>query len=385
MEYLDLFLKIYNNQRKKLNVICFTAKKIVMFRPAFAIQNEKSNNAETHEVHLFLNALKFFGNFITTLGVNFEKLGKYQCFEIIKYIDQFATKSLKEFHMLRCNENYLADIQHPFEYIEQVSLDGVFDKLGSTTLHLNELFPNLRRLNVGSRGIVDKTSIDFKFSHLEHLNIIFGSSKGFRETDIVPMIQKNPQIKSITTGRNTMNFLRNLNQNLPNIEELNLPFLFVDYQDVGPEIVFHNVKKLTVKGKMFQQPDLLVFPQLSAFVVDCYPDFSNQWIDYTLRHPNLMELDIVGGSLENIHLAQLVGRLSNLVRGSIIISKDVEAETVVNFVESLEHLEKLQIKCYPSYLFAEEKRNAIVEQLSKNWTTRNDQDGQIIIERKPQL
>lgn len=200
--------------------------------------------------------------------------------------------------MDRYKKNYLKNIQHPFKNIEVVSFDGKFNKFGSETLHLNELFPNLRALSLENILVVNKTSIDLEFPHLKYLCIIFGSPKGLTESDIKPMLIKNPQIRSITTGRTSMRFLQFISQNLSNIEVLELPHLSWDYYNDGVELIFQNVKRLSVKVKTDQAPDLLEFTQLAELELNCFPEFSMQCLDYILKFPNLIKLDIVRNTLK---------------------------------------------------------------------------------------
>lgn len=198
------------------------------------------------------------------------------------------------------------------------------------------------------------------------------------------MLINNPQIRSVTTGRTSMRFLQFISQNLSNIETLDLPHLSWDYYNDGVDLIFQHVKKLSVKVKTDQTPDLLEFPQLTELKLNCFPDFSMQCVDYILKCSNLIKLDIVGGSLENGHLSGLIGRLPNLISAYVNIWSDVQVETIVNFVESREQLQILRLEISPSPQFSAEKQQAIIQQLSENWTFRNFSHGHII-ERKSQL
>lgn len=359
--------------------------KTVQLLPIFTAKTFRtSSSLRAHELSLFLNVLKYFGHYIAKLRVNFEDLREEECYRIIEYIDHYTSNTLKELHMDRFKKNHLENIQHPFKNIEVVSFEGKFNKFGSATLDLNELFPNLRALSLENIQVVNKCSIDLEFPHLKYLSIIFGSPKGLTETDIKPMLINNPQIRNLTTGRTSMRFLQFISQNLANIEALDLPHLSWDYYNDGVELIFQSVKKLSVKVKNDQTPDLLEFSQLTELELNCFPDFSMQCVDYILKYQNLVKLDIVGSTLENGHLSGLNGRLPNLISASVNIWSDVQAETIINFVKSREQLQILRLVSSPSPQFSTEKQQAIIQQLSENWTFRNFRHGHII-ERKNQL
>lgn len=344
-------------------------------------EERKPKSIEIMDLDEFFKALKYFGPHVTKLIINFSELPRDDGFRIIKNIINSTTDSLTQLHLKNCKENYLINVRSPFSGTKDVLFSGNFEKLASDVLDLNELFPNMRKLTLINNEVIDKTCIDRVFPHLEDFEVVFMNKMGILESDVIQMLQKNPQIRRFATERATMRFFRALNEHLPDLEELKFTNMFWDYDLQGDAVVFKNVKKLSVKGLSDETPDLHVFPSLVELQIDSFTDFSSQWADFVLKHLNLEKLYITSGVMRNTHLTKLIGKLTQLTDVSLICGQKIQATTIVDFVKPRDKLQELRLNVFPSPKFSKDMQKTITNGLKEHWNFRKFAYG-FIIERK---
>lgn len=135
------------------------------------------------------------------------------------------SNSLKSLRLEMYEENAFDGIEKPFANVEHVCIVGEYERLGNDNLNFSAIFPKMRRLSIKDSKVTDRTSINLEFPHLEHLNVAFLHPCGFSEDDIKNIIEKNPQLRSLSLYYTTLDFLQFVSQHLHNLEYLDLPYI----------------------------------------------------------------------------------------------------------------------------------------------------------------
>lgn len=131
---------------------------------------------------LISTIFKHFGQFISSVKINYGKCKKSQLKEIITFVNR-NSNSLKKLQ-LEMYEDVLDGIEKPFINVEDVSFVGEYKRLGNKQLSLSEIFPKMRRLSLEYVKVINRKSIALEIPTLEHLHVAFLHPNGFTEKDI---------------------------------------------------------------------------------------------------------------------------------------------------------------------------------------------------------
>lgn len=216
---------------------------------------------------------------------------------IFQSINKYAGDTLECLHMGRLKENTLQQLTDPFKKVEELGLE-ITDEIRAGSLPLNELFPNLRRLELKMMYATgDYSVLDCEFPHLEHITFEFDDRALQRRDQIEAFLRKNSHVKGVKVAFIPREFLKELPVLLPNIENLTLNIVFVD-DDV---IQFDNVKHCKFYNHImyeYGKTQNLLFPQLESLELS----FSNREIERNVydaffeKHPHLKKLRLIWAS-----------------------------------------------------------------------------------------
>lgn len=207
---------------------------------------ERNGMIDIRDYNLTLKFLSTFGSAINKLHVNYKLLSFFEITHINELVRENSAKRVKHFGIA-------FDGSHPelvppqLSNAESVDLDeGDFGDI----IDLNDTCPNMKGLVIGTDVTASSDLIDRHFPLLAHLEVHFKSGDIFNETQIENVLKKNPQIKSIATGkyrRNDMNVLRHLKvigENLLNLETLEIKELVWYFTSDPPSVFrFETVKQ----------------------------------------------------------------------------------------------------------------------------------------------
>lgn len=205
----------------------------------------------------------------------------------------------------------------------------------------------------------------------------FSHPCGFSEDDIKNMIEKNPQLQSLSLYYTTLNFLQFLSQHLHNLEYLELPYI-ITHSSYEGNINFNSVKRLKVGATSDYFAQNATFEQLQELELDSAPDVSSVWIEFIERITNLTKSNIVEGEICNEELAMLTERVPNLNDASFILAPDIEAETIVAFLQRNINLNRVNLICYPSEGLVEFKFNILQNAIENDWKISKTMFGYLI-------
>jgi len=351
----EIFRRKYRHKTIKIQEDFFNDDMaIIEFDDAIQIEN----------FDLVESIFKHFGEFILNVNINFGKIRKY--LDIIRFVNN-NSDSLKKLRLEMYGENVFDVIEKPFANVEYVCIVGECKRLGNDKLNFSAIFPKMRRLTLKDSRVTNRTSIDLKFPHLEHLNMAFLHPCGFSEDDIKNMIEKNPQLRSLSLHYTTLNFLQFLSQNLHSLEYLDLPYI-ITHPSYEGYINFNSVKRLEVRAISDYFAKYATFEQLHELELDSAPYVSSLWIEFIGRITNLTKLKIIDGEIHDAELAMLTDRVPNLIDASLILGAGIEAETIVAFLQRNINLNRVNLIFYQmSEGLVEFKFNILRNAIENNW------------------
>lgn len=178
--------------------------------------------------------------------------------------------------------------------VESVSLSGG-DVNADAQIDLNQQFPKMHTLELDRLyHMVD----DHYFPHLKRLKVHFPYG-GLNESEIERVLQRNPQINSVTAIKASPNFLTILHNNLFDLEELELFDLHWDFFTVnGPTVHFESVKRIHLNLLFSMTPNWMHIPfsfgqQLEEIKMfwRC-SELNTQWIQFIENNSNIQRFEV---------------------------------------------------------------------------------------------
>lgn len=286
--------------------------------------------------------LNIFGHFITKLSLKCTDMVSNNVENITRAINDHCTDSLIQFEMDDCIDDVWTNLQLPFKKIKSVTLSG---NVKTENVALNDLFPKLRELFLKDVEIYDRNAFRQTFPHLEHLLVVILEIEGFVETDVVEMITKNKQLKSLSLENASKKLLKFVSQHMLNLQSIEI----VKYlQDTSNDelILFESVKNVSLNYNS-EVPERIIFSQLTELKLECFPELSDTWIDFIIRNSNLSKL-IINCQISETHIAAL--HLMNLIEVSFTCTPNTNTKTIIEFIESNNKIQKIELKTFDNLL-----------------------------------
>lgn len=145
-------------------------------------------------------ALKQFGRWIYKLKVNFVESFEYDQTTkeaISKLINLYCTDTLREIIIYDRHSSFFGQMKKPFKNVESVELVGLFKSIDSDMLHFNEIFPEMKILDLPSTIIKQNEQILQKFPNLIELRVTSYRAQNLKENEIEQIRKLNPQIQRL--------------------------------------------------------------------------------------------------------------------------------------------------------------------------------------------
>lgn len=340
---------------------------------------------------------QFFGHLITKVEIHgirteiktglrhiFDRTIEHGIKDILKLVNN-RTVDLKELILSGREHDPFKYVDKPFSNVETLSLFEIkYNTLSGEHLKFNELFPNVRRLNVNTVYVNEINSLIVPFKQLEHLSI-----NSYEIIAIGELIKKNSQIRNFTFCHGSIDLMRILCNDLPNLEYLEINFVFpINLMYNGNLIKFETVKHLKINSKLEAEhtvdfPKNIFFEQLEVLDLQLRvgAHFPDEWIEFIGRNVHLKKLKLDVWYMFDEHFTSLIGNLPNLVEAFFVLDKRVTAETIITFLDANEILKKLELLSISKNIFQKLKI-----QIEHEWKlTEEKQEGEykhILIERK---
>lgn len=303
-----------------------------------------------------VNFLKAFGKSIERLSVVYHLL-PHNHKEIGKYINEFCSETLVEFNAKNSRPGSFDNMTKPFTKVERVTFEGQWETVENGTLGLDELFPEMRVLNLSySYGYV----LERVFPKLVELNADVTPS-----TDFFKFLELNPSLRQLRLETTSMELLQNVNDKLPKLEvfDFHVPKDMPSYQ--GKPIEFKQVKETSIKDTDRNiRSGHILFKQLKKLQLAFFGDFIDVWTEFIGLNANLDTLKITYGNLNNATLLTLASKLNKLVVVDVRCETGTPTESIVKFVESNPKLQTLTLRFPENSVFLFETLSV---ELGKKW------------------
>lgn len=306
--------------------------------------------------------LKYFGKFITRLSIAYDMVESFRWHKLVgKYVNEYCAETLIEFSARDCKDGVFENMTKPFTKVERVAFEGMWKKVGSDRLGLDELFPELVFLNLSYYS--DGYILDRVFPKLVELIADVDPSPDFSK-----FIEKNGHLKKLRLKKTSMELLHVVNENLPDLEvfDFNVPSLLPSYNDTVIE--FKDVKEISIKDNdHYIRMGKIVFKQLKKLQISFFGQLDEMQADFIGSNEQLELLIIEFGSLNDLTLltfASKLQKLNQLVEVAVRCDSDISIESIANFLHSNPQLKVVKLIFDGNAVFL---LNDLSEKLANDW------------------
>lgn len=325
-----------------------------------------------YDLNVALDVFKYFGSVIQKL--NIECLIESSKWEILSHsINKYCIESLIQLDLGSVNQNSLQQFTATFKNVEEFSIEIANEQKNFRIL--NEMFPQLRRISLKMNWEGDYSFVDCLLPHLEHVTIAVNTNTWIdeqidllaNEATIESMMRKNPHLRSVDLNNFSIDFVKSLEQLLPNFERLTLSSF-----NLNDEIIqFENVKEFQIKNCKLLSPTQLTFANLQTLRLDYNHNQFEQWLNFFRMNKNVsqLEFDIESVNLPSTQLDTLVAELPNLTEITVKNLFPLAIEVIVQLIKNNSKLRKFK------YIFYETDEDALRESLEYEWKIREGGDG----------
>lgn len=326
--------------------------------------------------------LSHFGQSIHSLKAKYLTSDMPVQTKINQLINAKCSDTLKQFDIISYKNHFFDDFSKPFKAIESVSVRGIFSSFSREASGFGTLFPNMRHLKIQLAKGQNMSWFDYEFKQLEHLNADFcyyDAPRCYNEDIMIKFFDKNPQIRTLNISYFTRDLLKHAAKQLSNLENLQIEFYedrndYDESTEVGDdhdEIHFEHLKSFTMKSGGDSMPKSVRFEKLVEFRTDANPKDCLRWLKFVESNQNLKKLVIFGRYLKKEEISRLTAAKLGLVEATIKCKKNVDYETIAEFIENSTKLRKLVLK-FDEKSIPHESFGAIMKSLRKNlsvkWT-----------------
>lgn len=327
----------------------------------------------TKSIHHFL---KHFGQSISRLtlehGSSQELLLHSSTFNVVSTINELinfhCSNSLVELKIENYYANFFEEMTRPFKYVENITITGWFEKLGTSTLTFDELFPAIKQLTLTNVKVISPKSIARRFPHLEYLQIEVSGS--FLECDVEAVLQMNSQIRILNLDGISRHLLRVVSENLPKLDTLEFHpsvagFTF-DNSNKERTIVFNSVRILSIFTPNIMNN--IIFNnvvELHTMAISMGAGNQISWMEFIEKNTDLKQLHLHKVCIDAEQLQELVSANLSLDKITLELCTGVDDEAMAGFVENSGNIQQFSIRKHP-LIDAQETCQVLQERLGNN-------------------
>lgn len=299
-----------------------------------------------------LKVMKYFGSSISHISLDYNPNNKF-------YRDNSSMIALSQAINGNCSDTLqrldlctygkvLEEMSKPFKQVKRIYMRGAYKDLGSDTLSFGELFPMLERIHLEYIVVKNTSCIDQNFPKLKHLDIFVPYTSyedQFTESEVRAILRKNPQIRSLNIDGSNKQFLRYVNDVLPNLLDLKIRG-FDKRQNDDQIISFNTVKNLTIDCNLGNFPTNLKFENLVELKARSTSDRRNGnaelWTRLAQQSQNLKKLFVIG-EVSKEQLNRLEEMALSLDEVSLQLDEEFQDEFLINFVQKSDKIKKIHL------------------------------------------
>lgn len=298
---------------------------------------------EFYDYKLTLNVLKYFGDVIKRF--DFEKNGMESCVIGIVYnhLNKYCASSLEHLSLGTIMDDWVKNLKGPFKNLKELSFD-INHNMATIRLPMSEKFPNLQRLTVKNWYQESKPIfLDGNLSHLDYLKIEYSAEiQTFND-----FLEQNPTIRHLEVVGFPKNYIKIINEFLPNLEILTIDGRAIDAQiGIVEPIHFEHLKVLHLLSNSPASMTQISFSCLEELMVYHTSDDVNQWIEFFAMNHTFTRF-ILHEDFDAEHLDRYIQMLIDALPRSVteITIKSysgLRAETIARIIQTRDNLIKLE-------------------------------------------
>lgn len=343
---------------------CRLAGKLVVLPGPYTMFSSRSdelppeNSVIIEEFPLASKVLKNYGHLISSIKIDNFYMPLNSAKTIYKLINLHCSETLTELHISNTLTNIFDAFEKPFKIVENLLLEGSFDKLDNSNYGFNELFPSMRFLKCGVMSTYNTKWINNRFEHLEyvhaHLNDQASVYAGrFRAYELEQLIRSNPQIKNLTLKYVNPKLLKFIADQLPRIENLQLEN-YDEFNDNGVESYcfhFEHMKSFSMRSSSHSMPVNISFGNLLSMHVNSCPVICSRWIEFVERSRSLKKFSRI--SITKAEILRISSANLNFNEISFECDEDIQPNDIVGLIEGVKDLKKIILKIRSGWILNE--------------------------------
>lgn len=301
-------------------------------------------------VKQFLHA---FGKYVKRLSVYFDEINADEGKAIVKQINDECSSStaLKSLHLLLCGGNVLDELKSRFPSVSQLAFSSSKKdelKIPSDAPKLAYLFPSVNVLSLNHSVPSDWEFIGKRYPYLHSWGVELESEiKGNLNVNeqAISFLKENSQINTTVISHSDLKFLKEFSEISPKLDTLKLKPFSKNYQNSKDPIRFETLRNLIIESiDNDVYPEHIHFDHLQYLNI-IQSEFSEKWptfLSQQVNH-NLSRLEIESKTLKNEHILEIAEKKPNLVTAKFQSRLNINADTIIEFINKLEYLYILQL------------------------------------------
>lgn len=290
------------------------------------------------------NVMKYFGNHIRNLSIRNNPSRNYTSGSdwtmINQFINKYASKSVVHLKLNIIGNELWPLIEIPFTNVKKLDIEVAQLNEKNDGMKLNEMCPNLKALHIRLIGEINYDFINCELPHLQHLDIKFYNWYENRKEQIIGLIRKNAQIRSVAAKYTPPTFVKVVQELLPILENLTLEFS----DDKNEALHFKSVKHCVLHTSWFMKIKKLSFSRLESLETTYSMREFEKFTEFFRRHTTLERLTLYSNQFAQLQLDLLTADLVNLVEMIVKDYFEMNINDVNRFIESHSKLMKFQFK-----------------------------------------
>lgn len=287
-----------------------------------------------------------FGYLIRKIKVDFQQMDTGLGMQIIEAIGAKCSISLNSLKLINCKEDMLDGLNTEYENVSVLRLtSSATDPLiSSDSRMLSTLFPKLVDLSVTSaelthfyENIPILTAFDVELPQ---------KGSDIDESHIGHFLKINPQIILLGIYYTTPQLLREVIENIPQLQALSIIKLSEDFVlDQNELIRFDKLTELSVYSD--EIIEWVVFDKLEMLELFIEPSkFDDKWLEFLTHrvNKNLTRFTLMANALSKEHFFMIAEKLHNLEKVEISSTSKFTANDIVSFIEKCKYLTSIEMK-----------------------------------------
>lgn len=320
------------------------------------------------------DTLRIFGDLVHFLDISFSQINETSKKSIIEFINDNCTESLTQLHLKNCDGLTLNEFEKPFYKVKRTSFlssSNPSNVKSKILIKLDQVFPELRSLNLKIVNVDDWSLIGNEFPNLRNLYIDLPEPTDEIYPDLGSLFKKSQKINSLQINYISLGMLKEANNFLLDLRKLDILVDIFDDSYDGDQIHFSNVTHLHLYSAHNnpQVPAKIVFTQLHELYLNIKESFTDEWIKFfeNQQKKTIYVCQLNFGDLNNKQLITIAEKQPNIQWATINPGNatNLTVDAIVTFIEKSKKLSLLEFS-RDSVNVAE--RAILQDKLSRYWT-----------------